>query len=321
MHAPLSDIRPQEPAAPPARPLPRSLLAPRYWLGWLGLGFLRLLALLPMPVLRGFGVLFGELFHALVPSRRRIVRINLRLCFPDLDETVRRKLARAHFHALGIGLFEVLIAWFASDWRLRRCMEVVGAEHLRAAQADGSGVLLLTGHFSTMELGCRLVCLAGFPFHGMYRRADNDFVDYWMCRLREARVGQPMVPKEDLKRIVRVLRGGGRMWYAPDQTLEAANALFVPFFGQPVLTLTATSRLAQMGKARVVPYFPQRIGGRYRLQFLPALDHFARGDDAADAARINGLLEEAIRQVPEQYFWVHRRFKDGPPGRKDPYAR
>jgi Kdo2-lipid IVA lauroyltransferase/acyltransferase len=305
---------------PPA-PIPPGLYAPKWWPAWLGLGLLWLLALLPVPVLRLIGAGLGELFHAVVPSRRRIVRINLRLSFPDLDEKSRRRLARRHFRALGAGMLEVPLAWFASDRRLRRMVDIEGAEHLRQAQADGSGVLLLTGHFTTMELGCRLVHLAGFPFHGMYRRADNVFVDYWMCRLREARLGLPMVPKEDLKRIVRLLRGGGRVWYGPDQTIEAANAAFVYFFGVPTLTLTATSRLAQMGKAKVVPYFPQRRGGRYRLVFLPALDNFPCGDDVADAARINALLEQAIREVPEQYFWVHRRFKDGPPGRRDPYRR
>ena len=302
-------------------PVPRQLLAPRYWPAWAGLGLLWLLALLPLPVLRLLGAGLGELFHLLVPSRRRIVRINLRLCFPELDEQARRRLARRHFRALGMGLFEMLLAWFASDRRLRRHVEFAGVDHVLEAQADGSGALLLTGHFTTMELGCRIVHLAGFNFHGMYRHADDPFVDYWMCRLRESRIGLPFVPKEDLKRIVRLLRDGARIWYGPDQTLEAPNAVFVPFFGEPVLTLTATSRIASMGRAKVVPYFPQRIGGRYRVEFLPALDHFPSGDDTADAARINRLIEDAIRKVPEQYFWVHRRFKDGPPGRRDPYAR
>jgi len=305
----------------PVPPVPRELLAPRYWPAWLALGLLRLLAFVPMPLLRAFGAGLGELFRLAVPSRRRVVRINLGLCFPELDEAQRRRMARAHFHALGAGLFEVPLAWFASDRRLLRTVEFEGVEHLRQAQADGSGVLLLTGHFTTMEMGCRLVQLAGFPFHGMYRRADNLFADYWMCRLRQARLGLPMVPKEDLKRIVRLLRGGGRVWYGPDQTIEAPGAVYVPFFGEPVLTLTATSRLAQMGRAKVVPYFPQRRGGRYKVVFGPALENFPGGDDSADAARINKLLEDAIRAVPQQYFWVHRRFKDGPPGRRNPYAR
>jgi Lauroyl/myristoyl acyltransferase len=142
-----------------------------------------------------------------------------------------------------------------------------------------------------------------------------------MRRLREARVGLPMVPKADLKQIVRLLRDGGVVWYGPDQTLEVANTAFVPFFGVPVRTLTATTRLAQMGRARVLPYFCERVGGRYRLRFGAVLEDFPGTDPVADAARINGVLEAAIRRVPEQYFWVHRRFKDGPPERPDPYAR
>lgn len=305
-------------------PVPRALWAPRWWPAWAGLGLLWLLSWLPMPPVRLLGAVVGELFHALVPSRRRIVRINLRLSFPELDDRARRRLARAHFRALGMGLFEVPYAWFASSRRLRRCVEFAGAANLRQAQTEGSGALLLTGHFTTMELGCRLVELAGFPFHGMYRPADNPFADYWMRRLRERQLGQPMVPKGDLKQVVRLLRRGGRVWYGPDQTLNVPNAVFVDFFGVPTLTLTATSRLAQMGRCKVVPYFPQRVGswlnGRYRIVFLPALEAFPSGDDTADARRINALLEDAIREAPEQYFWVHRRFKGGAPGCPDPYG-
>ncbi|HEU0198725.1 MAG TPA: LpxL/LpxP family Kdo(2)-lipid IV(A) lauroyl/palmitoleoyl acyltransferase [Nevskiaceae bacterium] len=306
------------------QPVPRALLAPRWWFAWVGLAMLWLLSWLPMPLVRLLGCAVGELFHAVVPSRRRVVRINLRLCFPALSEPSIRRLARAHFRALGMGFFEIAYAWFASDWRLARCTDFVGVEHLREAQADGSGVLLLTGHFTTMELGCRLVALAGFPFHGMYRPADNPFADYWMRRLRERQLGLAMVPKADLKQVVRCLRRGARVWYGPDQTLNAPNAEFIDFFGVPTLTLTATSRLTQMGRCKVVPYFPQRIGGwwsgHYRVDFGPALKAFPSGDDVADAQRINRVLEDAIRQVPEQYFWVHRRFKRQPPGCPDPYA-
>lgn len=310
---------------PAIRPIPKALYAPRYWLAWLSLGLLRLLALLPLPVMLGLGALLGELFHLLVPSRRRIVRINLRLCFPELDDATRRKLGRRHFRALGMGLFEMALCWFASDRWLRRRVTFEGLEHLHAAQVRGCGILLLSGHFTTMELGCRLVQVSGHRFHAMYRPADNAFFDYWIRRLRDAAIGLPMIPKNDLKGIVRCLRKGATVWYGPDQALETPSALFVDFFGQPVLTLTATSRLAEMGRAVVLPYFPQRIGpwyrSRYRVVFKPPLENLPSGDDAADARRVNVLLEEAIRAVPEQYFWVHRRFKDGPPGRSDPYAR
>lgn len=300
-------------------PLPRKLRAPRWWPAWLGLGVARLLAWLPVPWLLALGCLLGELFRAASASRRRVVRINLRLCFPQMTEAERRRLARAHFRALGMGASEMLVAWFVSDRRLRRRVEFEGLQHLRAAQADGRGVLLLTGHFTAMELGCRLVHLAGCPFHGMYRPAESPFVDYWLRRLREARLGLPMVPKQDLKTVIRLLRRGSVVWYGPDQTIGVPGSIFVTFFGVPALTVTATARLAALGRAQVLPYFCVRRRGRYRLVFLPPFTDFPSGDDHADARRVNAFLETAVARAPEQYFWVHRRFKDAPPGCAAPY--
>jgi len=309
------------PAALPERPLPRALLAPRWWLAWLGLGFARLLCALPIRWQQGLGAALGRLVGRLLGSRRRIVRINLELCFPELDPAAIEALVTGHFEALGIGLFEALQCWFASDARLAPFVEVVGIEHLDAAHADGHGVLLLTGHFTTLELAARAVRMTGRGFHAMYRPADNLFVDWWMRRMRELRAGLAALPKDDLRALIRALRAGGAIWYGPDQTLEVPGATFVPFFGVPALTLTATSRLAQMGRAKVVPFFPERHGGRYRITMQPALDNFPSGDDVADARRINALLEDAIRKCPEQYFWTHRRFKHRPPGAPDVYAR
>lgn len=311
-----------EPArTPPERPLPRGLLAPRWWPAWIALGLARLICALPIRWQQALGAALGRLVGRILASRRRIVRINLRLCFPALDEATVRTMTMAHFEALGIGLFEAMQCWFVSDRRLQPFVEVVGIEHLDAAQADGHGVLLLTGHFTTLELAARAVRMTGRGFHAMYRPADNVFVDWWMRRMRELRSGLAALPKDDLRALVRALRAGGAIWYGPDQTLEVPGALFVPFFGVPALTLTATSRLAQMGRARVVPFFPERIDGRYRITVQPALEDFPSGDDAADAARVNALLEDAIRKCPEQYFWTHRRFKHRPPGVPDPYAR
>ena len=244
---------------------------------------------------------------------------NLRLSFPQLGKQERERLVSAHFEALGAGLFETVAAWFAPDRSFRGAGEVEGLEGLRAATADGSGVLLLTGHFTTLEIAARFLCVAGVKFHAMYRPLDNPLLDYWMHRWREERSGLPALPKDDLRALVKALRRGHAIWYGPDQTLEAPNAIFVPFFGTPTLTLTATARLAQMGRARVVPFFPQRRAGRYRIVIQPALEDFPSGDDERDARRINALIEDAVRLCPEQYFWVHKRFKYQPPGMPDPY--
>lgn len=298
----------------------RSYLAPRYWPTWLGLGLLWLVCLLPLPWLLRFGEGLGRLLGRRLHSRRKVVRRNLELCFPELSAGEREERVDQHFAALGAGLFEAGLAWFASDARLRRHGEVVGIEHLQAALADGSGALLLTGHFTTLELGARYVVLAGHSFHAMYRPYSNAVADHYLHHWRAARAGLPALPRDDLRKLVRALRDGRCIWYAPDQTLDERISVFAPFFGVPVRTITATSRLAQMGRARVVPFFPARIDGRYRITFLPALENFPGGDEAVDAARINRVIEQGIRLAPAQYFWVHRRFKFLPPGLPDAYA-
>lgn len=293
-------------------------LAPRYWPTWLGVGLLRLLCLLPLPWVVRLGQGIGWLAGRLWQKRRYVVRVNLQLCFPELQGAALERAVDAHFKALGAGIFEACLAWWASDRRLRRHGEVVGLEHLEAAMAGGTGVLLLTGHFTTLELGARFLAMHR-DFHAMYRPINNPLIDYFMHHWRQARSGLPALPREDLRALVKALRQGRAIWYGPDQTLDFRHSVFVPFFGVPALTITATSRLSQMGRARVVPYFPQRVNGRYRVTFLPALDDFPGADETADAARINAVIEQGIRLAPEQYFWVHRRFKWRPPGEKDVY--
>ncbi|MBI3171381.1 MAG: LpxL/LpxP family Kdo(2)-lipid IV(A) lauroyl/palmitoleoyl acyltransferase [Hydrocarboniphaga effusa] len=296
--------------APPFR---ARFLGPRYWPSWLGLALLRLLCLLPLPLALAMGERLGTWAGRLAPGRRHVVRVNLQLCFPELDAAAREKLVDEHFRALGAGVIEAGLAWWASDASLSKYGEVAGLEHLDAAMAAG-GALLLTGHFTTLELGGRFIALAQRPFHAMYRPYNNGLVDYFMHRWRQARSRLPALPRDDLRALVRALREGRAIWYAPDQTLDSRHSVFAPFFSVPTLTITATSRLARMGRARVVPYFPQRVGGRYRVTFYPALENFPTEDEAADAARVNHAIEQGIRQAPAQYFWVHRRFKARPPG-------
>ena len=301
-----------------APPFQAAYLGPRYWPTWIGIGVLKLLCLLPIPVLLRLGEGIGWLVGRAWPKRRYVVRVNLRLCFPELEGAALERAVDEHFKALGAGMFEACLGWWAPDWRVRRWGEVVGLEHLDAAQKAGHGVLLLTGHFTTMELGARYIALQR-PFHAMYRPLNNPLVDYFMHRWREDKSGLPALPREDLRQLVKALRAGRAIWYGPDQTLDLRNSVYVPFFGVPVLTINATSRLAEMGRAKVVPYFPARVNGRYRVTFMPALEDFPGPDPTADAARINAVIAEGVRQAPAQYFWVHRRFKHRPPGEKDVY--
>ncbi len=297
------------------------LLHPRYWPTWLGVGAVWLLSWLPIPLQMRMGAGLGWLAGRILGGRRRVVRANLDLAFPDRSDDERERMVDAHFRDLGMGVFETALAWFAPDWRLRWRGEVVGIEHLDAAMADGSGVLLLTGHFTTLEIGARFLCLAQRPFHAMYRPYDNAVMDHLMHHWREGRSGLPALPRDDLRRLVRALRNGHAVWYAPDQTLDKRLSVYARFFGTPVRTITATARLAQMGRCKVVPYFPQRENGRYRITFLPALEDFPGGDEVADAERINRVIESGVMMAPTQYFWVHKRYKGLPPGMPSIYGR
>lgn len=304
-----------------APPFEARLLHPRYWPTWIGLALVWLLSWLPIPVLLLLGEGLGWLAGRLVRGRRRVVLANLQLCFPELSPAARARRADRHFRDLGAGIFETALAWFAPDWRLRARGTVSGIEHLHAAQAGGRGALLLTGHFTTLEIGARYLAIAGVPFHAMYRPYNNAVMDWCMHRLRESRSRRPALPRSDLRRLVRALREGGAIWYAPDQALDQRISVYAPFFGTPVLSITATARLAQMGRAAVVPYFPSREHGRYHVRILPALEQFPDADDLVSATRVNQALEAGIRLAPSQYFWVHKRFKRVPDGVPNPYRR
>ena len=310
---------PVESAAPP---FTARLLAPRWWPTWVAIGLVRALTFLPMKLQFLIGDGLGHLLMLAVKARREIVRINLRTCFPDMEPKRREALVSAHFRSLGRGLFETALAWFSSDARLHPHFEVEGREHLDAALATGQGLLLLTGHFATLEIGARIVCShQGLRFHAMYRPYSNALMDYFMHRWRERRSGLPALPREDLRKLVKALRDGRAIWYAPDQTLDPRMSVFAPFFGMPAPSLVATARLARMGRARVLPFFPQRTPSGWKVRFYPMLENFPGEDDVEDATRVNRALEEGILHALPEYFWIHKRFKRRLPGTPRIYPR
>lgn len=269
-----------------------------------------------------FGSIIGTSFYWLAGRRRHIAATNLALCFPEWTPEQRASVLRQHFAALGMGLFETASAWWASDEKLRHLSQVQGAEYLQQALDRGKGVIMLTGHFTTLELAARFITWEQ-SFHAIYRPHKNLLYETWMRQERENRSRLPPVPHDDLRGLLRALKRGRAIWYAPDQNHGMRNSVFVPFFGIPACTLTATARLAAMSGAAVVPYFPRRLPNNrgYEVVILPALENFPSADVAADTQQINALFEEYIRRAPEQYLWVHRRFKTRPPGQSDWYAR
>lgn len=305
--------------------LPRSLSRfwqPRYWPIWLGLGALRLASLLPVRRQLALGRALGRLVWRAVPVRRRIADTNLALTFPELDAADRARLVRRHFESLGMTVMEHGLAWWSSDARVRACVEVEGASHLREALATGRGIVLLTGHFGAQEFTGRTIRHIVPTFGALYRPSRNAFVDEVLMRIR-ARSASLMIPKQSMRRMIRALRQGTPVWYAPDQSHRRSFSALVPFFGEPAMTTTALSEIARLGNALVVPVLPLRFPaeGRYRLEIQPALADFPGPSPEGDALRVNALLEAHIRKAPEQYFWIHRRFKGRPPPLPDPYGR
>lgn len=283
-----------------------------------GLGLLEVLAQqlarLPQRWLLALGAVLTPLLWPLLGKRRRYARINIERCFPQLSPRQRRALLRSNLRATVTGALELLRAWYAPAWALRGLATVEGAEHLHAALASGRGVLLLGGHFVQSELAARLLSLqAAQPLHVLVRRNNNPCLEDLFERARDGAFAGTLA-KKDVRGLLRVLARGGVVAYSADQNFTYQNA-FVPFFGVRAATLTATPALAQRANAVVLPFwFHRRPDGRYALRIEPTWSDWPSDDPAADAARYMAELESVVRQHPEQYLWVHRRFKTRPPG-------
>lgn len=305
----------EQPVFSPAR-----YLAPRHWPTWFGLGLLRLLTLLPYRWLMGLGAAVGGLLYHLMDKRRRVADINLSLTLPGLSEAERHTLLRKHFRNVGRALFESALSWWASDARLQSMVDIRGLENLEQASAEGHGVILLSAHFTCFELGARMLA-AHHKFQFIYKpQRKNPLFESYTTKVR-LKYFLRAVPHRDLRGMARGLKQKRTCWYLPDQDFGNKNCVFVPFMGVAASTVTATSRLAAMTGARVVPFFPlQRDDGKgYVLHILPPLDNFPSGDDQADAIRINEEVARFVHQAPEQYLWIHKRFKTRPEGEASPY--
>ncbi len=295
-------------------------LAPATWPTWVGLGLLRVISWLPhsFALLIGRGI--GRFAHLIGGKRRAIVRCNIGLCFPDLTTGERDALARRHFEALGMSMVEMALGRWASDEHLTAITTIEGVDHVLEAVNDGHGVILLSAHFTTLEISGRILKLSIPPFDAVYRKNRSAFTTE-MLRTGRERSAASTIEKRDIKAMVRSLRKGGIVWYAPDQSYNRKGAEVLPFFGVPSMHTTATSTLARLGNAVAIPYFPERLAnGRYHLKILPPLDDFPSDDLVEDTKKYIRVLEEQIRQCPEQYLWVHRKFKDLPESYPDYYA-
>jgi KDO2-lipid IV(A) lauroyltransferase len=292
-------------------------LHPRWWPTWLGVGAMWLMARLPLGLQWKIGKLIGELAWRFIPQRRHIAETNIRACFPELSDDEQRALVRKAFHSNGIGMIELGQAWFRDPADFADITAIHGLEHLNRALEAGKGVLLLGGHYSTLDLGGSLVTEV-IEADVMQRDHNNPLMNAVMTRARERRYGVALNSK-DLRGLLKRLKANRTVWYATDQDYGRKGIVFAPFFGIPAGSITATSRIAERSGCAVVPFSHFRRDDKpgYDIYFHPALENFPSGDDLADATLVNQTIEREIRRQPDQYLWMHRRFKTRP-NRDDP---
>ncbi|MEO7325322.1 MAG: LpxL/LpxP family Kdo(2)-lipid IV(A) lauroyl/palmitoleoyl acyltransferase [Dokdonella sp.] len=303
-------------SAPPFR---TTLLAPRHWPAWLGLGVIALIAGLPYAWQCAIGRALGWLAARLLGERRRVAARNIDLCFPQLDHAARTELLEETLRDSGMMLIEFALAWMGSARAIGRIpLTVEGLEHLATARAAGHGVLLVGAHFSHLELCARLVSQR-IPIAGMYREhADAAFE--WAIKRARLRYADAMFTKDELRQTLRYLKDGGTVWYAPDQDMRGKDIVFAPFFGVPAATITATHHLARLSGAKVIPFFHRRLGGGgYAIRLEAPIEPFPTNDAVGDTACVNACIERMVREAPSQYLWLHKRFKTRPPGEADVY--
>ena len=286
---------------------------------WLGLGVMCAGARLPWSLQRLIGRAIGALPRRLAGERRRAAAINLALCFPEKSQAERDQLLRESFRDLGIGLFEFARAWWGSAVPMRRTVRIEGLEHIAPLRAQGRGVLLISGHFMTLEMCGRLMC-DHIPLAGMYRRHRNPVME-WAVKRGRLRYACAMFTNEEIRPAMRHLKQGGLLWYAPDQDMRGKDTVFAPFFGVPAATITATHQFARLSGCAVMPFFHRREGADYVLRLGPPLQDFPSTDATSDSSRVTASIYALVREAPTQYLWIHRRFKRRPPGQTSPYRK
>lgn len=298
----------------------RAFLHPRYWVTWFGLGLLWLLVQLPYPAIRVLGSRLGSAPRHFLKRRESIARRNLELCFPNDTSAQREKMIKENFKAIGMALLETGIAWFWPDERVRKWFDVEGLENLKEVQAQNRGVMVIGVHFMSLELGGRVMGLCQ-PMMATYRPHNNLLMEWVQTRGR-LRSNKAMISRNNLRGLVSALKKGEAVWFAPDQDYGRKGSSFAPFFAvENVATTNGTFVISRLSGAPMltVTMIRKADNSGYRLFISPELKNYPQ-DETAAAAYINKVIEKEIMRAPEQYLWVHRRFKTRPVGESSLYT-
>ncbi|MBV7314675.1 LpxL/LpxP family Kdo(2)-lipid IV(A) lauroyl/palmitoleoyl acyltransferase [Shewanella sp. NIFS-20-20] len=289
------------------------LLHPRFWIVWLGVGIARLILLLPLRIQMRIGAAIGRFAMKFVKSRVRIAQRNIELCFPDLSPAAQAELLTRNFEETGKAIFDTINAWWWPDRKIHAHMQIKGQEYVEATRAEGHGVILFAVHCLPLEMGARI--FGQFqPGVGVYRPHNNAVIEYLQVKGR-LRSNKGLVPKRDMRQMVRCLRATEVIWYTADQDFGRSSAVFIPFFAvKDAATITGATTLAKLGRAKVLPFFVERNqdDSGYNIEIMAPLTDFPGDNEVSDADRGNRIIEQIISRNPAQYMWLHRRFKTRP---------
>ena len=295
---------------------------PGYWFTWLVYLYMRAIVFLPLRGQLALGRLLGRCLNIVLYPKRHIADRNLAVCFPELSDTARKQLRKKHFESIGMSVSEMAMGWFGSKKRIRDLVTINGIEHFERALANGKGVILFSAHFTTYEFGfaafkpyCPRLC-------AMYRDQRNEMWNVIMHRGRGSNIDE-LFPKNSVRAMVKALNDNAAVWYAPDQSYRKKNSALVPFFGEPAMTNPATSRIAAMTGATVLTYFCRRLedNSGYVVDIGAPLDDFPTDDLVGDTTRLMEALADYVRTCPDQYCWIHQRFKGRPAPYPDIYRK
>jgi len=297
--------------------MPSKFYHPRYWFIWMGIGLLWLISHLPWSWQMFIGKGLGKLLYLTISKRRRVSCINLQIAFPELDDKQLIALNKAHFISIARALMDSALSWWGSKSKVASLTHIEGMEHLEKARKEGN-VMLVGAHFTSLEMGGRIVA-AHVPIDTVYRPHQNDLLEYIVAKKRAKQYGKT-IPKSNIRQMLKSIKSGNVAWYATDQNYRLKGSILVPFFGEDAPTNPSTARIAKMTKAQVIPIFTMRLYGEgnkkgddnrsgYLLRILPPVADFPSGDEYQDTLRLNRIIEEQIKEFPEQYLWSHERYK------------
>lgn len=303
--------------------MPLKFFHPRFWPTWVGVTLLRLLILLPWSWQMSLGKALGLLLYKVLPSRRKISGINLEIAFPQLTKIELNTLNQKHFINLGQGAIEAALGWWGSDKVIKKLKHVEGFELIENTLKTHN-VILLGTHFASLEVGGRMMAQT-MPLHVTYRPHQNELIEYLVAIQRDKKYGKA-IPKLNIREMIKSIKNGSPTWYATDQNYRGKGSLLIPFFGVDAPTNPGTSRLAKMTGAKVIPCITVRLldsKGKpkgYLIKASAPLDNFPSNDVSEDTKRLNHIVEEFIKDYPEQYLWTHRRYKHYIDENKDFYT-